>query len=111
MMEMRLYLLQRISAIVMAPLVLGHIAVMIYAVQDGLTAEEILGRTQGSILWALFYGTFVVAVAVHAAIGLRTILHEWFGVGGVALNGFAGATCFGLLAMGLNAVAAVTVTP
>ena len=111
MTEMRLYLLQRLTALIMAPLVIGHIIVMVIAVQDGLSAQEILGRTQGSILWALFYGTFVVAVAIHAAIGLRTIVNEWLGVKGVALNGFAGAACFALLAMGLNAVAAVTVTP
>ena len=111
MTELRLYLLQRISAMVMAPLVLGHIAVMIYAVQDGLTATEILSRTRGSIFWALFYGTFVVAVAIHAAIGLRAIVNEWLGVSGIVLNGFAWATFFGLLAMGLHAVAAVTVTP
>ncbi|MEM6622486.1 MAG: succinate dehydrogenase [Pseudomonadota bacterium] len=107
MMEVRLYLLQRISAMVMVPLVIGHIAVMIYAIQDGLTAEEILGRTQGSVAWALFYGTFVVAVAIHGAIGLRAIVSEWLGVRGMALTGFAWATFWGLLAMGLYAVAAV----
>ena len=109
--EIRLYFLQRVTAIIMAPLVIGHIIVMIIAVQNGLTADEILGRTQGSTLWALFYGTFVIAVSIHAAIGLRTILYEWLGIGGVTLNGFASATCFGLLSMGLYAVAAVTVTP
>lgn len=31
MLNVRLYLAQRISAMVMAPLVLGHLAVMIYA--------------------------------------------------------------------------------
>lgn len=110
-MEFRLYLLQRISALIMVPLVLGHIAVMIYAVQDGLSTDEILSRTRGSVFWAVFYGTFVVAVAIHAAIGLRTITREWLGVTGVTLDGFAAATCFGLLAMGMNAVAAVTLAP
>lgn len=110
-MEVRLYLLQRISAMVMVPLVIGHIAVMIYAIQDGLTAEEILGRTQGSVAWALFYGTFVVAVAIHGAIGLRAIVSEWLGVRGMALTGFAWATFWGLLVMGLNAVFAVVVGP
>ncbi len=66
MLDMRLYMAQRITALLMAPLVLGHLAVMIYAVQGGLSAAEILGSTQGSILWFLFYGTFVVAVAIHA---------------------------------------------
>ena len=61
MLELRLYMAQRITALIMAPLVIGHIAVMIYAVQGGLSAGEILGRTQGSLSWALFYGCFVVA--------------------------------------------------
>ncbi|MFK7942755.1 MAG: succinate dehydrogenase [Paracoccaceae bacterium] len=110
-MEFRLYLAQRISAMVMVPLVIGHIAVMIYAIQGGLTAEEILGRTQGSTIWALFYGTFVVAVAIHAAIGLRNIAEEWLGMRGIVLIGFAWASFWGLLAMGLYAVAAVTIGP
>jgi len=108
MTDLRLYMAQRISALVMAPLVLGHIAVMIYAIQGGLSAAEILGRTQGSVIWALFYGTFVVAVSVHAAIGLRTILYEWAGMRGRALDGAALAICTVLLAMGLQAVYAVT---
>ena len=58
-----LYLLQRITALAMAPLVLGHLAVMIYAIQGGLSAAEILGRTQGSLAWFLFYGLFVLAVS------------------------------------------------
>ena len=43
MLELRLYMAQRITALIMAPLVIGHIAVMIYAVQGGLSAGEILG--------------------------------------------------------------------
>ena len=56
MLDLRLYMLQRVTALLMAPLVLGHLAVMIYAVQGGLTTAEILGRTQGSVAWFLFYG-------------------------------------------------------
>ncbi|MEL6337131.1 MAG: succinate dehydrogenase [Pseudomonadota bacterium] len=108
MLDLRLYLAQRISAMVMIPLTLGHIAVMIYAIQDGLTAAEILGRTQGSTFWALFYGTFVVAVSVHAAIGLRVIAHEWFGLARVWLAPFMWAVGAGLLVMGLRSVWAVT---
>ena len=107
-MELRLYLAQRISALIMAPLVLGHLGVMIYAVQGGLTAGEMLARTQGSIIWAVFYGTFVIAAAVHAAIGLRAIASEWLGVRGIVLTGLAWATFWGLLTMGLYAVAAMT---
>ena len=108
MLTHRLYLLQRVTAILMAPLVLGHIAVMIYAVQDGLTAAEILGRTQGSLGWMLFYGVFVVAVAIHAAIGLRVIVAETLGLRGAGLNVFAWGAGLLLLALGLRAVWAVT---
>ena len=57
MLDLRLYMLQRLTALIMAPLEIGHIAVMIYAVQDGLTVGEILARTQGSVAWFLFYGS------------------------------------------------------
>ena len=50
MLSLRLYMAQRLSALLMAPFVIGHLAVMIYAIQDGLDAAEILGRTQGSVL-------------------------------------------------------------
>ena len=89
-MEARLYMLQRLSALVMVPLVLGHIAVMIHAVQGGVSAGEMLERTQDSVAWALFYGTFVVAVSVHGAIGLRNILIEW---GGIRGNASTALTC------------------
>ena len=92
----------------MAPLVLGHIAVMIYAVQGGLSAAEILGRTQGSLFWALYYGSFVLAVAIHAAIGLRVILFEMFKINGTPLNLLAWAVAISLLFMGGRAVYAVT---
>ena len=108
MLTLRLYMLQRLSALVMAPLVIGHIAVMIYAVQDGLTAAEILGRTQGSVGWALFYGLFVAAVSVHAAIGLRVVAHEWLGLKGGALNALGWAVFLLLLALGGQAVWGVT---
>lgn len=110
MMTLRLYMAQRISALVMAPLVLMHIAVMIYAIQGGLSAAEILSRTQGSVLWFLFYGTFVVAVSIHAAIGLRTVLSEWAGLRGGLLNGVAWAILALLLILGMQAVYGVTAT-
>ncbi|WP_306114697.1 MULTISPECIES: succinate dehydrogenase [unclassified Roseovarius] len=108
MLGLRLYMLQRITALLMAPLVLGHLAVMIYAIQGGLSAAEILGRTQGSILWFLFYGVFVVAVAIHGAIGLRVIAFEWGGMKGAVLNLFTWAVGIGLLTLGARAVWAVT---
>jgi fumarate reductase subunit C len=69
---------QRASAAVLAFCVLIHLVTIIYAVRNGLTAEEILGRTSGSVAWTLFYTVFVVAVAVHAPIGLRNVLDETF---------------------------------
>ncbi|MBS4011937.1 MAG: succinate dehydrogenase [Roseovarius sp.] len=108
MLDLQLYMAQRLSALVMAPLVLGHIAVMIYAIQGGLSAAEILGRTQGSLLWFLFYGTFVVAVSIHAAIGVRVIAHEWLRLRGIALGMLTWGICATLLALGLSAVFAVT---
>src|SRR5438270_3680035 len=47
------------------------------ATGKGLSAADILSRTRGSLAWAAFYGVFVVAVAVHAAIGVRNVLAEW----------------------------------
>ena len=108
MLNLRLYMLQRLSALLMAPLVLGHLAVMIYAVQGGLSVSEILGRTQGSALWFLFYGTFVIAAAIHGAIGLRSIAHEWAGFHGRALDAVMWIIGAGLFALGMRAVWAVT---
>ena len=88
MLTLRLYMLQRITALLMAPLVLGHLAVMIYAIQGGLSAAEILSRTQGSFAWFAYYGLFVVAVSIHGAIGLRSIAFEWGRVSGKILDGF-----------------------
>jgi fumarate reductase subunit C len=92
----------------MAPLVIGHLAVMIYAIQGGLSTAEILGRTQGSVVWFLFYGTFIVAVSVHAAIGLRCVVFEWCGLNGMLLELFMWLTGLGLFALGARAVWAVT---
>ena len=108
MLDMRLYMAQRITALLMAPLVMGHIAVMIYAVQGGLSANEILSRTQGSLLWFVFYGTFVLAVSIHGAIGVRTVLLEWCGVKSGILNALTLALGLVLFAMGARAVWAVT---
>ncbi len=107
MLGIRLYLAQRLTAMVMAPLVIGHIAAMIYAVQGGLDAAEILSRTQGSVLWGSFYGVFVVAVSIHAAIGLRVVVHEHLRLAGRALDGFTLVIGLALLALGGRAVVAV----
>lgn len=108
MSEFHLYMAQRLAALVMAPFVIVHIGVMIYAIQGGLSAAEILGRTQGSVFWFAFYGMFVVAVSIHASIGLRTILGEWAGLRGGMRDGVSAVIGLGLFALGAQAVWAVT---
>ncbi|MEM1276260.1 MAG: succinate dehydrogenase [Pseudomonadota bacterium] len=76
-MEARLFAVQRLTAMILAPLVLIHLIGILYAIQGGLTAAEILGRTQSTWLWPVFYGLFVICAAAHGAIGLRNILVEW----------------------------------
>lgn len=105
--EARLYLLQRMSAMLLAPLLLVHLAVIVTAVRGGLSAAEILARTQGSAFWALFYGLFVLAVAVHAPIGLRNVLREWTPWRGRGLDWAMAAFAAVLLVLGLRAVSAV----
>jgi fumarate reductase subunit C len=107
-MNVRLYILQRATAAIMAPLVLAHLVVIFYATSRGLSAGEILGRTRGSVGWGLFYGVFVLAVSVHGAIGVRAIASEWTplkskGAPDTLMWGFG----IVLAALGLRAVAAV----
>lgn len=106
-MERRLFVLQRLTALMLAPLVLAHLALVLAAIRGGLSAAEILGRTQGSVGWALFYGAFVVAAAVHAPIGLRNVLREWTALPRAAVEWLAGAFGVLLLILGLRAVWAV----
>ena len=75
--ETRLWVAQRASAAVLAVCVVVHLATIVYAVQGGLSGAEILARTRGSVAWFAFYSLFVLAVAVHAPIGLRAVLTEW----------------------------------
>ena len=76
-MNVHSYLIQRASAMIMVPFIVTHFILIILAVQNGLSAEEILGRTRGSIGWGIFYGIFLLAVSSHAAIGIGTVLTEW----------------------------------
>lgn len=106
-MSVRLYLWQRLTAALMLPLILIHLAVIFYATSKGLTAADILARTRASIAWASFYGVFVTAAAIHSMIGIRNILIEWSplskkGAGLLAIG--LGVT---LLILGVRAVVAV----
>lgn len=84
--QVLLWAAQRYSAMVLALCVIVHLATMIYAVRNGLSAAEILGRTRGNAAWAGFYALFVTAVAVHAPIGLRNIFSETLGWRGLSLD-------------------------
>ena len=105
--ETLLWVAQRASAAVLAACVLVHLATIIYAVRGGLSAAEIFGRTRGNVAWFIFYSIFVLGVAVHAPIGLRSVFIEWLGWRGawrdVALLLFS----FLLLVMGMRAVLAL----
>jgi fumarate reductase subunit C len=106
-MNVRLYIWQRSTAAVMAPLVFVHIAVIVYAARAGMTAADILSRTHGSMAWAAFYGVFVAAASIHAAIGIRNILSEWSPVSERRAGQFAIGFGFLLAVLGLRAVAAL----
>jgi fumarate reductase subunit C len=107
-MNVRLYVLQRATALVMVPLIVGHIAVIFYASRKGLTAGDILARTRGSLGWAAYYAAFVIAAAAHGAIGIRTIAEEWAGLGGRRLDLLMWGVGLLLAVLGLRAVYAVT---
>jgi len=102
-----LWIAQRASAAVLALCVTVHLVTIIYAVRGGLTAADIFARTRGSAGWLAFYTVFVLAVAVHAPIGLRPVLTEWLGWRGRTREWFVTA-CGVLLAwMGMRAVLVV----
>ena len=103
----QLFIAQRYSAMLLGPLVIIHLVMIIIAVRNGLSADEILSRTRGSGLWFGFYSLFVIAVAVHAPIGVRNVLNEWTGLGQKAVNYVSIGLGIVLLLTGLRAVMAV----
>ena len=102
--EAKLWYWQRVSAMALAFFVLVHLGTMIYAVQGGLSAAEILGRTRGSWHFGGFYALFVLAAAVHTSIGLAAIAEEWLGLEGRVARTLALAFALLLAVMGLRAV-------
>jgi fumarate reductase subunit C len=106
-MNVRLYVWQRGTAALMLPLVAIHVGLIFYAMGHGLTAADILGRTRGSLLWACFYGLFVLAVSIHASIGIRNIAAEWAPITDRTAGRLAALFGLLLLVLGARAVAAV----
>ena len=106
-MQTVLWLAQRATAAILALCVAVHLVTITYAVQGGLTAAEILGRTRGSTTWLAFYSTFVIAAAIHAPIGLRPVLGEWLHWRGASREMFLILFSAILLLAGMRAVLAV----
>ena len=101
--EVRLWLAQRLSAVVLAACVVVHLATIIYAVRGGLSGGEILARTRGNGAWLAFYAVFTAAVAIHASIGLRAIVAETLRRRWRHLDAFAAAFALLVFAAGLRA--------
>ncbi len=99
-----LWIVQRSSAAVLALCVVVHLCTIIYAVRGGLTGAEILDRTRGNFAWLAFYTLFVLAVSVHAPIGLRAILSEWLAWRGPSRDWMLAAFAVVLAVMGMRAV-------
>jgi fumarate reductase subunit C len=99
-----LWLAQRASAAVLAVCVIVHLATIVYAVRGGLGAAEIFARTRGSVGWLAFYSLFILAVAVHAPIGLRAVMIEWLGWRGRSRDAFLFVFAALLAWMGMRAI-------
>ena len=102
-----LFLAQRASAAVLAFAVTVHLATILYAVRGGLSAGEVLARTHHNGWFLMFYVVFVLAMAVHAPIGLRNVVREWTPWRGRSLDYVLALFALVLLALGLCAALAV----
>src|SRR5262249_55229921 len=102
-----LFIAQRLSAAVLAFAVTVHLATILYAIRGGLNADDILNRTRENLWFLSFYIVFVVAVAVHAPIGLRNIFREWTPSRGRSPDITFGVFALFLLLLGLRAAFAV----
>ena len=105
--EVWLWIAQRASAALLALCVLVHLATIIYAVRHGLSGAAILERTRGNTAGLVFYVVYVLAIAVHAPIGLRTLCQEWLGWRSASLNRVMAVIALALFVFGLRAAWAV----
>ena len=106
-----LFIAQRASATVLAFFVTVHLATILYAVRGGLTAGEVLARTRENHWFFAFYVLFVLAVAMHAPIGLRNVLREWTPWRGRSLDVALAVFALLLLILGFRAAVAVYLPP
>jgi len=106
-MSARLYLAQRLTAVVLAFAVAVHLVTIVYAVRGGLNAGDILARTTGNVAFLAFYVIFVIAAAIHAPIGLRSVLREWTAWRGRSLDFAMLGVAAVIAVMGLRAAFAV----
>ena len=102
-----LFALQRLTGGILALLLFIHIATIIYAVQDGLSAAEIVERVRGNLFWITFYGIFALNAVIHAAIGLRKILIEFVPVGRRLIDLAVAAYLIGALWLSFHAIEAI----
>ncbi len=109
--ETTLWIAQRATAVVLAVCVVVHLATIIYAVRGGLNAADVLARTRGSYAWGAFYTVFVLAAAIHGAIGLRTVAAEWLALRGETAEWLVTVIAIVLTITGLRAVVAVVAVP
>lgn len=103
--QTRLWVVQRVTAMVLAVAVVVHLVTIIGAVRGGLSAAEILARTRGSEAWLLFYVAFALTAGLHGAIGLRNIAAETIGLRGRAAD--LAWVAAGLLTAGFGIRAAI----
>ena len=102
--ETKLWVWQRASAAVLGLCVIVHLILIIIAVQGGLSAGEIISRVSGNVAWLMFYSVFVITVAVHAPIGVRTILNEMTGLKTSQTYLVMAVLCLVILSMGFRTV-------
>jgi fumarate reductase subunit C len=106
-MNVRAYAIQRITAMLLVPFIIAHLAVIFYATSKGLSASAILSRTRGSFGWGAYYLLIVALISLHGAVGLSAILTEWTGLGIRSSRVLGWLMGLILCSLGLRAVAAV----
>ena len=105
---------RRLSALVLAPLVLVHIGLIVYCrARRAHAAEEILGRTQGSLFWgAVLRPLRASRRRCTVPIGLRTVVARMDALARPWLDcGHGGLRRLVLVGLGLRAVVAVVGFP